>query len=116
MELMPNTSISGMQQAASLYGAAVGSLLDPCFERGCYCKEAATRLHVLTCICVCCCRVLYKGVWSDKVEAIAEDFITLENDGKTMVDKQCLIEMHHQQRAHQYIVGDYLPAPPPGHV
>eukprot|EP00877_Chromochloris_zofingiensis_P014196 jgi/Chrzof1/902/Cz01g32370.t1 len=61
-------------------------------------------------------RVLYKGVWSDKVEAIAEDFITLENDGKTMVDKQCLIEMHHQQRAHQYIVGDYLPAPPPGHV
>jgi hypothetical protein len=63
-------------------------------------------------------RVYAKGLWGDAVEWVCEEYSRLEDDeGNTIISRQCCKHMASGKTATQYLVGDWAgDTPPPGHV
>eukprot|EP00877_Chromochloris_zofingiensis_P004147 jgi/Chrzof1/13733/Cz08g10030.t1 len=64
-------------------------------------------------------RVVAKGMFSNKVEYITEEYMSLETDengNRVIVAYQCGTVPHKGKTARQYLVGTWLPKPPKGHV
>jgi hypothetical protein len=55
-------------------------------------------------------------MWGSAPEWVGEDYIRLEDEGNTIVVRQCAKHMFSGASAVQFIVGDYVgDRPPPGH-
>lgn len=62
-------------------------------------------------------RVYAKGVWSNEPEYVTEEYNRLEDEGNTIVARQCCKHYATGKTATQYLVGDWQGYDPPaGHI
>ncbi|KAI8468804.1 MAG: hypothetical protein J3K34DRAFT_425963 [Monoraphidium minutum] len=62
-------------------------------------------------------RVYAKGLWGDAAEYVTEEYSRLEDEGNTIISRQCCKHLASGRTAVQYLVGDWKGAdPPPGAV
>jgi hypothetical protein len=62
-------------------------------------------------------RVYAKGMWGDASEYVCEEYSRLEDEGNTIISRQCCKHMASGKTATQYLIGEWAgDSPPPGHV
>jgi len=61
-------------------------------------------------------RVYAKSLWGGDPEYVMEEYSRLEDEGNTIVSRQCCTHLGSGRVAVQYLVGDWMAEPPPGHV
>jgi hypothetical protein len=62
-------------------------------------------------------RVYAKGMFSSEPEYVCEEYSRLEDEGNTIVSRQCGKHFASGRTAVQYLVGDWVGLePPPGHI
>jgi hypothetical protein len=55
-------------------------------------------------------------MWGGQADFVTEDYIRLEDEGNTVVVRQCVKHLASGRKGVQYVVGDYTgDKPPPGH-
>ena len=125
--------------------ACVRACVYVCVCVGCACVCMRCVLFVLACACVCACtttphlplpsqagrsvgqmyftacgtlvfRVYAKSMWGGAADFVTEEYMRLEDQGNVIVSRQMCKHLASGKMARQYLIGNWMKKPPPGHV